>query len=401
MPTASNSTPVITGDRLFVNAEPTALLCINIGTGEILWQSSNSVADLDATEGAAPLADADTEELQRQLKGARHNMNRMRRRVRRSDDPTLKEQLAALQQQVAALTEQVKDHVGYDMPTSHGSNGYSSCTPVTDGTFIYALFGNGVAACYTVDGQRQWIRMVDEPTHRWGHSSSPVLVENTLVILINGHLHGLDTNSGEPQWQIESDQRFGTPIHAHFQGQDAVVTPSGQIVAVANGDVLASSLGNLEYCTPVLHEQVLYFIEGTSRAIQLPIDDAEPKEVWKQKVKGSRHYASPVIHHGLVYTISREEKMTVLDAKSGEIVYQRELDLGGNKPNSAYPSVTLAGDFLFFSSESGQTIVVQPGREYVEVSRNKLERFRASPVFRGNRLYIRGLEHLYCIGSTP
>ncbi|MHC4983091.1 MAG: hypothetical protein ACYTF6_07990 [Planctomycetota bacterium] len=45
------------------------------------------------------------------------------------------------------------------------------------------------------------------------------------------------------------------------------------------------------------------------------------------------------------------------------------------------------------------TIVLEPGREYKQAAKNKLEGFRSCPVFLGKRMYVRGLKHLYCIGQ--
>jgi hypothetical protein len=44
-------------------------------------------------------------------------------------------------------------------------------------------------------------------------------------------------------------------------------------------------------------------------------------------------------------------------------------------------------------------VVVQPGREFKELARNKLETFRSSLVFEGKRVYIRTDKKLYCIGE--
>ena len=54
---------------------------------------------------------------------------------------------------------------------------------------------------------------------------------------------------------------------------------------------------------------------------------------------------------------------------------------------------TLAG------SDSGKTVVFEPGRAYKEVARNTLEKYRCSPVFEGKRMYIRAFDHLYCMGD--
>ena len=56
-------------------------------------------------------------------------------------------------------------------------------------------------------------------------------------------------------------------------------------------------------------------------------------------------------------------------------------------------------ELVFASSESGKTVVFEPGREYREIAVNVLEGFRSTPVFSGSRVYIRGLKHLWCLGT--
>ena len=76
--------------------------------------------------------------------------------------------------------------------------------------------------------------------------------------------------------------------------------------------------------------------------------------------------------------------------------HDAEPDFGGGQ---SYPSITLAGNRLFVSSDNGTTIVLEPGREYKELARNSLETFRSSLVFEGKRMYVRTTKGLWCIGE--
>jgi hypothetical protein len=66
---------------------------------------------------------------------------------------------------------------------------------------------------------------------------------------------------------------------------------------------------------------------------------------------------------------------------------------------TVYSSPTLAGKYILLSGEGGRTVVLASGREYREVARNELEPFRSTPVFAGDRMYVRTLKALYCIGK--
>jgi len=298
-------------------------------------------------------------------------------------------------------THSLDDAAVGDQPKTHKTNGYSSPTPVSDGRNVYVLFGTGVAGAVTLDGRRVWARQLQQPKHGWGHSASPTLAGGKLIVQVNDDLMALDPTTGEPIWRSDAKVRWGSPVAVALDGGEIVITPNGDVFRAADGHQLASNIGKLEYATPVVIDRIAYFIENRAQAVQLPETIDEPFETrrrWGTRIKGSRHYASPAIHDGLVYTISREEDYTVLDAYTGRIVHEDDLRLGGRRPNSAYPSVTLAGDYVFVSSENGTTAVLEAGREHNEVARNEMEGFRCSPVFIGDKMYIRAFDHMYCIG---
>ncbi len=122
----------------------------------------------------------------------------------------------------------------------------------------------------------------------------------------------------------------------------------------------------------------------------------KPQVLWKGKVKpGGYGFCSPVVHEGLLYASNDQGILTVLDAATGELVYEERLNLGG----SIYPSISAAGKYVYVSSDNGTTAVLQPGREFKELARNKLESFRSSLVFEGKRVYVRTAKNLYCIGE--
>ena len=90
----------------------------------------------------------------------------------------------------------------------------------------------------------------------------------------------------------------------------------------------------------------------------------------------------------------------MFDAATGELVYWRAMELGGEGINSAYSSVSLASDHLIVAGLSGQFAVFKPGREFQLVARNQLEPLRSTPAFVGDRMYVRGFEHVSCIGRA-
>ena len=282
-------------------------------------------------------------------------------------------------------------------PPTHGVNGYTSATPASDGKRIYVLFGTGIASCYDLDGKRKWAVFVDKPTDGWGHSASPLLVGDKLIVHIR-NVYGLDAATGKVLWQVPSDARWGSPVHARIGDADVAVTANGDIIRVSDGKAIAKKLAGLAYCSPVVDGGAAYFIEHGGKAVRLP-DSADatnaPAILWETRPENDRYYASPVCHDGLIYAINQKQAWSVIDEATGKVLSATNLNLGG----TAYPSVALAGKRLYVSSDSGATVVLEPGREYKEVARNKLDGFRSTPLFQGKRIYVRTSTDLVCIGE--
>ncbi len=402
LPSWSNATPVVVGERIFVCAEPTTLLCVSALDGSILWQHANSYEDALTPEqvAAGRAAEAQLVPLREQRQQMIAQRKELEKQFNEQGKPQeIRVKLRELGKQFGDLEARIRELDVQALPATHSTNGYSSPTVVSDGRHVFALFGNGVAACYDLAGQRQWIRLVEKPTHGWGHSSSPVLVDGLLILPIID-LHALDPATGETRWRRAGKAKWGSPVVAVIEEQAILLTPFGEAVRPRDGQTLAAGLGDLEYNAPIFAAGVAYYIDQKSRAIRLTFNaqgTLDQEVLWQANLPKDRYYASPVLHDGIVYAINQRYDCTALDARDGTPIWQQKLDLGRG---TAYPSITLAGPHLYVSSDNGATAVLTPGRAFAQVARNQLEAFRACPVLVGNRLYLRGMSKLYCIQSA-
>jgi outer membrane protein assembly factor BamB len=333
------SSPVVVEGRIFLVAEPAQLVCVDAADGRILWQRSNGYADLGGdVQGKPPRGDA----------------------------------------------------------------GNTTPTPVSDGRFVYAVFGTGIVACYDLDGERQWIRYDGPyPAPEYGRASSPALAGDKLLVSL-GCLVALDAKSGRQLWKDKDIlEQYGSPYIATVGGVDVAVLPSGQIARVSDGAILASDLGGLRYASPIVQDGTVYLIQAGASAqglIAASTEAWQAKPLWEQELEGT-FYASPVCHQGLIYAVSNEGHFYILDSKDGKILAHRELDLPTPGAN-IYPSLTLAGNYLFLFNDQGDALVLEPGRSFKEVRRNRLAGGHGSaPAFDGTRMYVRGEQFLYCIGE--
>jgi len=402
MPSASNATPVLVGDKLFVTAEPMKLICVDANTGEIIWEAENSFEDMATPEEAAQMAAKNQEarDLRRERGGLWGKVRRLKTSVQ--DDPEnaeLKKELEeaqSRQKEIDGLLAEY-DRLWYSMPDVHPINGNSSATPASDGEHVWVSFATGLVACYDLDGNLVWRRMVEKPNITWGSCSSPVVVDDIVLIHIH-HLFGLDKLTGETRYSPASEWNWGTPALMTLRDTVVAIDGSGTVIRVSDGKVMAQKLFRLEYNGPVVEGDVVYFIQNGGKAFRLSLsEDGESvnaEKLWDTHPKKERYYACPVVHDGLVYAINQVSVFSAIDAATGEVVYEQNLEFG---KGTIYPSVTMAGEYLYVSSDNGKTAVIKPGPTFDQVAMNELEPFRSCPVFVGDKCYIRGLSNLYCL----
>ena len=407
MPSWGNSTPVIVGTRMFLCAEPATLICLNTTDGKILWQKGNTYEDLAPAQAEQIKADqARGQELQGELDKLGNDIKKLKTDLQdKPDDADMKAKLAAAEQQAGEKSKELDAlrKVGRLLPSTNPINGYSSATPLTDGLRVYAVFGNGVAVAYDLYGTRIWARPIEKSVDMWGFSTSPVMADGKLIVHIL-NVSALDPATGKILWQTRVQESYGTPAVTKIGDTEVVITPSGSIVRAKDGVILAQNLSHLDYASPVVDGNVVYFIQNGGKAIQLPAqivgDKAEVKALWETKPRNDRYYGSAVVHDGLIYACTQANAFSVIDAATGAVVYEKMLPLG---KGTCYSSVTMAGAFVYVSSDNGNTVVLKPGREFQQVAVNSLEPFRASLVFVGDVLYLRGLQNLCCLkaSTTP
>lgn len=402
MPSWSNATPILVGNKLFMCSEPDTLLCVDAGSGQILWQKANGYSDLPDFADPALMAEANRQaaELRKELAQNQGAINKTNRALKdKPDDPDLKAELEALKEKRKGLQAQHDElsQSRYVLPRTYSTNGYSTATPVSDGQRVYALFGHGIVACYDLDGNRQWIRFLEHSKSEYGHSTSPVLADGKLIVHIL-NLMALDPATGETIWQVRLPEAWGTPQVGRVGDQTVIATPGGDIVQAADGKVLAKALCRLEYGDPILAGDTIYYMQNGGKAFKLPATIAEPfapQVLWETQVKKDRYYAASVLHDGIIYAVTQAGIFSAVDAATGAVIYEQNLQL----PAPFYIAVTMAGGMLHVTNDKGTTVLIKPGRQYEEPGRLTLETSRSCPIFDGSRMYVRTLKNLYCIGK--
>ena len=397
----SNSTPILLNGKLYVCKEKTNLLCLDAKTGKLLWEKSCSEDEILTPEQKAE-REAIIKSLQpivKEKKELDKEAWKVRKAYRKNrKDKELRKQMNELRKKQRELDKKLAPLKKF-LPETHKVDGYSSPTPVTDGKNIYVCFATGLAAAFTPEGKRLWLKVIEKPTHRWGFCSSPAIADGKLI-LNYATVRALEPETGKLLWKVKSKQQWGSPQVTKIDGKDVVLTPNGELIRAADGVVLSKDFPALEYNSAMIYDGIVYtYNKNKSKAQKLPAKaekGAKVETLWEVSIPSDRYYASPLFDGKNVHCVTRAGVYTVLDAKSGKEVYQEKLKLG---KGTYYPSPVLAGNLILISFDNGKTKVYSSGEKIEPVGENSISAFRSCPIFAGNRMYVRALDGMYCIGA--
>jgi outer membrane protein assembly factor BamB len=427
LPARSTSTPILVKDRLFVMAEPDELLCVDKATGKILW-----TAAVNYYEALTPAERKARPEFAERVDPLVADLAKTTDRVGRLK---LRKSIGA----ILASLDEASFGPKYDghFESHFGIVGFTMPTPVSDRERVYVWSGLGVAACYQLDGQREWITRVDAGELTYG--SSPALADGVLVTFLN-RLYGLDAKTGKVLWeQPKIRNNVAALLAANFGSEQVVVTQRGDIIRPRDGEILfrpqgSSQSGDTGWSPPVILGQTVFVpkygvaqlnlfdytgVSGDRWTPKLIASHSLPSEINKTKTGGwlDRWTAgSPLIWQDIAYVVDIYQTLYALDLKTGKMLYRQELDLEGFTHYNSVAvaaSPTLVGHHIVVMDNQGTALVLEPGPEFKVVSRNRiatqLDRLwplpaqetlaYAPPLVDGNRLYLRGEAYLYCVGE--
>ena len=448
-PAIGTSAPVIAKDRLFFTCEGGCVVCVNKADGKILWAHTVTWCDCATPQERAAHADVFTE-----LDPAAARLKELDQAAPASP-PAYAERQKIDRLIAKRMVDVDKDR--YCNPAEWGSAaGYSVCTPVTDGTLVWTLFGNGVLACFDLDGNRQWVRLLKHTTVEHGYTTSPLFVDGKVVVYF-GAFTVMDAKTGAVLVERPYYTYKGGPFnyYSHFHGTGCVLQAggekviyylNGEFVRLSDGKTLELDLGKLavlrpqnwredganRLATPVVEGGVCYKItrrQGGAVAFRLPPlegDKVDPEILCEAPFStlelpyfyDAVHCSSALFHEGLLYCVNDFGWLTVVDMAKGAVVYQRLLDTevfmpynqAGALKGGVQSSVTLAGKHIYVWGNQGTCVIFEPGRTFKQLAKNRIDNYipgwqahqeatMTDPVFEGIRMYFRGEYVLYCIGG--
>ena len=315
-----------------------------------------------------------------------------------------------------------------DLGGAKGFNNYAAPSPVLGPGAVYVHFGSyGTARLDAKSGATLWERRDFPCRHFRGPGSSPLLVDNMLILTFDGIDHqytvALNATNGETLWKTKRSTDYGDldenglPFKegdlrkAYCTPGIAVVDGKKQLLSVGAKAMQAYdlktgkeiwSLRHTSYNAAIrplwLQKEGLALINtggrnGTFFAVRLDATtrgDITDSHVAWTRPRGNPRFAKPIYHDGLVYQITDIGVVMALDAQTGEEVWK------GRAKGDYRSSPVLAGNHLYFVNEDGQTAVLKTGKEFKQVALNDAPETgtTACPAVADGALFVRGKKQL-------
>jgi outer membrane protein assembly factor BamB len=123
------------------------------------------------------------------------------------------------------------------------------------------------------------------------------------------------------------------------------------------------------------------------------IGPGNPAEAWR--LKETPDVASPIMVDDLVYLMGETGTLYCVEAANGTKVYDQKITNMRHRANPVY-----ADGKIYLAGREGVVVVVKPGREFKKLAEDKLpDTLYGSPAVSGGRIYFRGYDSLWAIGT--
>jgi len=404
LPDRGNSTPIVSGDRIFVtqaieNENRRTLMCFEKATGKLLWQSGVTF------DGKEP---------------------------------------------------------------TNAQNPHCSSTPATDGERIVTFFGAAGLYCYDVYGKELWHRDFGTVDSWHGSGSSPIIHNGICFLNFGpgtqSALYACDVRTGETVWKKElqkqksafslrellrlrsesrgssepgdeSDDKgtpfsdagrsadlsgkggfngsWSSPIVIEVEGRNELVVVESQRVVgyePKTGEEIWScgGLPPQVFATPAIGDDTIvalgHLASNGTKIIAIKtggkgeIDEAH--KLWELTLK-KECISSGIVHNGHLYLMLQNGIGTCLSMKTGEKKWEKRIR-GKGANGGMWGSMILAGNALLVPNLSGEVFVIDAAPEFKLLGSNFIgdETMCATPVVTGKQLILRTYEGLWCIEAN-
>jgi len=291
--------------------------------------------------------------------------------------------------------------------------GFAAPTVVTDGSRVYAIFATGDIGAFDFNGRNVWTKSLGILDSSYSYASSLAMYRNMVLIQFDqggpedgiSRMIALDGLTGQTVWERKRPvpNSWSSPIVAKIGDQFQLIA-CGDPWVIAYDPAKGTELWQVNCLygdvapSAIYANGLVFAIEPDYKLIAIRPDGhgdvTETHIAWVNDEWGP-NICSPVSNGELIFLLSSEGLLGCFKTSDGTKLWEQDLR------ENFMASPSLVGDKLYLLTEDGVMLIIQAGPEYKELTKCELsEKCDASPAFVDGRIYIRGLENLYCIGNN-
>ena len=285
----------------------------------------------------------------------------------------------------------------------------SRATPRIDGDRVYTFGAFGHLCCWNLaDGKEIWtaeVSGVGAPLPFYGHSSSPLIVGDNVIVQSGGDalIVAYNKMTGEVAWRSgKGKAAYAAPVLAELEGKAQVI-----VFTAAGLAALAPDTGKISWTskwktphdvnctTPVVQGNEIFVTSSMGKGCQLVrINKGKPKPVWTSKVVASYH-SDPVVVDKHMYVFNGSNyggDFRCVEWGTGKVKWKTKV--------FGYGTLVHVDGHLLCLSNLGELALVKPDPNKFQLV-TKFKAIKGKPVWtipvvaRGN-VYVRFVNQLIC-----
>lgn len=306
---------------------------------------------------------------------------------------------------------------------THTRNTLASCSAATDGERVYMPFWDGnelSVSAFDFGGKILWTRDLGTFESQHGAGHSPMLYDGKVFIANDQDgkavLVALDAKTGKVAWETPRTAFracYSTPFLLERSGEPLELVVASTAGLSGYDPATGKSVWNWTWHfpgkplrtvgSPVTSNGLIFCGSGDGagdrHAVAIKVDGkgqlSQNSLVWEEKKMFP--YVPTMLIHGEYLFFTNDKGIAACHiAKTGEKVWEQRL---GGGDISASP--VLVEDRIYAINDAGDAFVFAAAPEFKLLAQNTMgEGVRASPAVANSKLFIRGQQHLFCIGEA-
>lgn len=351
VPGTGYASPIVWEDKLFTvtaltEAQEKQLLCYDIKTGNLLWQTTVIKAPLER----------------------KHPDNSFASGTPVTDGKSVYVSFLDGDSVVVAAYDFTGKQLWMKRPGTYASpHGYSVSPILFKDKVIINADSKGeafVAALNRNDGHTMWKTRFDKKSHSFGAPLIRELAGRTqLIICANMEVASLNPEDGSRYWFASgpSEDFSMTPVYNEHSG----------LVIISSG----------------WPKRIIYALKPDGNG------DVTNTHIAWQSTDGAFYVPSPVTTGNFLISTMTNGLVNCMEATTGKVIWKENL-------GKQYGSAVLADGLVYIPSDQGVITVIRPGTTFDAVAKNNIgETLFASPAISNGKIYLRSTTHLFCIGQ--